>query len=135
MLSDEERSRYESGYPMLKMDFFSCVGQFQLFYDEFDLGKGQPKINEDCASYEYLSRVFSAAGEAIKAMKGRFKVEMLCGELNKELSKMKFRSDFTRPEEFPRNFARVWLSNIPCVVLFSVGVADWMGFIVISLMG
>ena len=52
-------------------------------------------------------------------------VEVICGELIDELRKMKLRDSTprsgdsnlhgipSRPQEFPRSYARIWLSNIP----------------------
>lgn len=124
MLVDDPNGRSEIGYPELKMDVFSSAIQFQEFYDKFNLGRNVSKINEDCAACDYCSRVFSAAAEAIKSVMGRFKVEMICGELNKEMSKMKFRSDFTRPEQFPRSLPECGSQTFRMLYCFFVNASN-----------
>ena len=50
------------------MDFFSPVQAFRTCYDTFELGKGGPELEPHRISYGYVSRVFEAAAEAVRAL-------------------------------------------------------------------
>jgi len=65
------------------------------------------------ATYDWASRMFNAAAQAIIALKGRVKVELGVADLFSELQLMQSGEDHHRPQEFPRSFLRVWLSNLP----------------------
>ena len=57
--------------------------------------------------------MFESVAEALNALDGRVKLEVLSGDVLKELQKMQLGGDYTRPADFPRKFTRMWLSNIP----------------------
>jgi len=64
-------------------------------------------------TYDWVSGMVSAAADALVALKGKVKVEMICNELFSELQSMRNEQDHHRPKEFPRSFLRVWMSSIP----------------------
>jgi len=64
-------------------------------------------------TYDWTSRMLSAAADTLVTLKGSVKVEMICTELFSELQSMRNGEDHHRPREFPRSFLRVWMSNIP----------------------
>ncbi|GBE90051.1 hypothetical protein SCP_1800730 [Sparassis crispa] len=89
-----------------------------MFIEDFNI---ECKINThsiddieiDSATFMTVSDLFSAVATALKSVKGQVVLELLCGELTQELSKMRFLGDHTRPAKFPRSFTRAYLSNIP----------------------
>jgi hypothetical protein len=82
---------------------------FQQYLD----GYVNPNEPPDAPAFSHVSAFFDEVVKSLVALRGRVKLEMLCGELTQELSKMKLRSDQTRPTEFPRLYSRAYLSNIP----------------------
>ncbi|KAK7054699.1 hypothetical protein VNI00_003162 [Paramarasmius palmivorus] len=71
-------------------------------------------IGRDCPSYSISSIFFDAVNAALAKLSGHVKLEVLLGEYNGELIKMRNGDDANdRPPEFPRQYTRMWLSNIP----------------------
>lgn len=72
----------------------------------------------DSPSFSITWVFFGAVLEALKDMKDHIQLEVLRGELNQELLKMRTSGDQHRPAHFPRTFTRMWLSNVPYVFSF-----------------
>lgn len=75
-----------------------------------DLGHG---LNADYPSYSVVWTFFNGVLEAWRALDQKIQLEIVCGELHQELSKMRICGDKTRPTQFPRSYTRAWLSNVP----------------------
>lgn len=65
------------------------------------------------SSFDICSIFFAEVAAALKALDSKITIEVLCGGLPEELSKMKFKCDSHRPANFPRSFDRMWMSNVP----------------------
>lgn len=70
-------------------------------------------LHVDTRTYAACSAFFESVAEALNAVDGRVKLEVLCGEVIDELKKMQLNADRRRPAEFPKTFNRIWLSNVP----------------------
>ncbi|KAI0366579.1 hypothetical protein BV20DRAFT_971757 [Pilatotrama ljubarskyi] len=103
------------GYPDdLHFDAFELVG----YMADFNRQKGREdrrrtSIDMDTLTWEVASTFFTDVADALRGLRGRILVELICGGLPEELAKMRFKGDVTRPPEFPRKFTRMWLSNVP----------------------
>ncbi|OBZ76423.1 hypothetical protein A0H81_03125 [Grifola frondosa] len=102
----------DNGYPLLRLDVFAPIGMVEQFNNHLHLGGKAPKEAEDRA-FRSCAVFFDAVADAIKGLSGRLTLEILVGGLSEELAKMKFGADQARPSEFPREFTRMWLSNVP----------------------
>lgn len=102
-----------SPYPYLDLDIFKSPRQIEVFNYTYKLSKRDPQSVPDAPAYSHVSTFFGGVLDALLAMKGKFKIEIIYGELTAELSKWRFGDDTGRPVEFPTEFTRAWLSNVP----------------------
>ncbi|KAK7681418.1 hypothetical protein QCA50_015510 [Cerrena zonata] len=100
----------EKGYPDMHLDPFRHIRDIHSFCARFSL---MDKINGDHPSFHICSTFFEAVVNGLIDIKHRMTLEILHGELAKEMVKMKQGVDTERPVKFPRRYTRVWLSNIP----------------------
>ncbi|KAJ6568362.1 hypothetical protein DFH09DRAFT_1155208 [Mycena vulgaris] len=99
------------GPPDLNLDPFEAPGYIDLFNQHFGISSNN--ATPDAPSFSNFVDLFEKVAEAIKALKAQVKLEVLCGELTQELTKMRFGGDETRPADFPRVYQRGHLSNVP----------------------
>ncbi|TCD63143.1 hypothetical protein EIP91_005902 [Steccherinum ochraceum] len=100
-------------YPDTKIDPIGWVIT-QIF--EFNIRMGLDASKEemnDSPCYTTVKTFFAAVADGIRALQGHIKVELLSGELVSKLASMRLNADHHRPEEFPRKYTRMWLSNVP----------------------
>jgi hypothetical protein len=106
----------EYGYPDLNYNAMNLIRQFDDFnhFSEF-VYNDKRKVDKDCPSYSIISSFFDAVVDALKTMKGKIQLEILEGEMCQALLSMKLGTgvDKLRPSYFPRNFMRIWQSNVP----------------------
>ncbi|KZP20325.1 hypothetical protein FIBSPDRAFT_789699 [Athelia psychrophila] len=102
-----------SPYPYLDLDIFKSPRQIEVFNYTYKLSRRDPQSVPDAPAYSHVSTFFGGVLDALLAMKGKFKIEIIYGELTAELSKWRFGDDTGRPVEFPTEFTRAWLSNVP----------------------
>ncbi|KAJ7483291.1 hypothetical protein FB451DRAFT_1234002 [Mycena latifolia] len=101
------------GPPDLNLNPFEAPGYIDLFNLRFGISSTTDNSTPDAPSYGNFVDLFDKVAEAMKSLKNQVKLELLCGELMQELTKMRFGGDRTRPAEFPRTFKRAHLSNVP----------------------
>lgn len=102
------------GYPDLKYDAFEAVSFMSDFNNRHDPDAlEKPSIGIDTVTYEVASTFFEGVAHAIRGLRGRITVELVCGGLSEELAKMRLGGDINRPPAFPRKYTRMWLSNVP----------------------
>ncbi|KAF8958545.1 hypothetical protein BDZ97DRAFT_1906448 [Flammula alnicola] len=89
----------QEGCMSMDLDAFSCVQEIALFNEKNGLKDENTQRQTESPTFSYLATFFDA-------------IELLCGEVNSELSKIRSGTD-SRPKDFPKKFTRVWLSNIP----------------------
>ncbi|KAI0357689.1 hypothetical protein OH77DRAFT_1502792 [Trametes cingulata] len=99
------------GYPDLKLDAFEAPS-FMADFDHRNSPDGAP-VDLHTLTWDIASAFFEEVVAALKGLRGRVTVELICGGLSEELAKMRFKGDVTRPPEFPRKYTRMWLSNVP----------------------
>lgn len=102
-----------TGYPNLDLDAFKPPRDIEEYNHRFKVAEPHPDLIPDAPAYSHVSAFFDGVVEALKVMKKHIKIELLCGELIQEMSKMRFCGDESRPADFPRSFTRAWLSNVP----------------------
>lgn len=70
------------------------------------------RINQDCPTYSVIS-VFDAVVDALIALKGRIRFELIQADIDISAAfvKMRIELDVSRPVHFPRKYSRMWLSN------------------------
>ena len=98
------------GYPNISGDLFQPIHYFDNFNHRHDEGYA-PSSNT--LAWDICSRFFEETAIAIQRLGARLKVEVLFGGLSEELAKMQFNADLDRPQDFPRQYLRMWLSNVP----------------------
>ena len=96
-------------------DMFDTPRRIREFLFEQYLGgymnpNGEPP---DAPAFSHVSAFFDEVVKSLMVLNGRVQLEILCGELTQELSKMVFGSDSKRPKTFPRVYSRAYLSNVP----------------------
>ncbi|KAJ8067787.1 hypothetical protein OCU04_003385 [Sclerotinia nivalis] len=87
-------------------DPFDALGQFESFY------KGQ----KPSSLFDHVAPLFKGAADAIKKMKQRLHVEVLCGDVIEIAEWLRYNISPTRvprSEKFPTEFDLIHLSNIP----------------------
>lgn len=105
-----------TGYPELKMDPFEPVRHMSDYNERFGLSPVRENSDPDSPAYSHTITFFDGVTDALRALAGHLKIEILRGDLIQEMSKMRFQGDESRPVEFPRLFTRAWLSNVPFVI-------------------
>ncbi|KAF9528806.1 hypothetical protein CPB83DRAFT_894046 [Crepidotus variabilis] len=96
------------GYLEIALDDLAFVAQIAEFNDSRGLKINNPRAKREWPAFAYIMTFFSAVVDTIKNLKSQIKVEILCGEITSELTKMRLGTDRTRPAGFPRNFTRMW---------------------------
>ncbi|KAJ7068905.1 hypothetical protein B0H15DRAFT_139954 [Mycena belliarum] len=101
------------GPPDLNLNPFEAPGYIDLFNLRFGISSTSGNDAPDAPSFGNFADLFVEVAKAMKALKNQVKLELLCGELTQELTKMRFGGDHTRPADFPRLYSRAHLSNVP----------------------
>ncbi|KAF7945713.1 uncharacterized protein EAE97_004751 [Botrytis byssoidea] len=87
-------------------DPFEAVLQFEAFH----------KRRKPSSLFDHVAPFFQDAADALKKLKGRFHVEVLCGDIIDISEWFRFGTSptrFPRSKEFPTEFDGIHLSNIP----------------------
>ena len=95
------------------MDTFAPMLEFENFNSQYGLWNPRNVSHADARAYSACSVFFESIVEALGALDGRVKLEVLCGEVIEELKKIQHGTNHHRPAEFPRTFTKIWLSNVP----------------------
>lgn len=103
-----------TGYPEMHNSGFDPIEALYDFNDRMHLPMDiSSKVAQDCPSYTITCAFFDAVSDGLKILKAHIQLEILCGELNLEVLKMRTSGDQHRPAHFPKTFTRMWLSNVP----------------------
>ncbi|KAJ7173293.1 hypothetical protein C8R46DRAFT_945999 [Mycena filopes] len=102
------------GYPDVHSDGMALPRLFYAFNSRFGIDRGGD-LPPDAESpvYTHTMRFFQGAMDAMKALEGSIKIEIIYGGLMEEVAKMSLGTDSNRPAKFPRKFTRAYLSNVP----------------------
>lgn len=98
------------------------MDQFEDFNKLFVPENQRPRRHpsDDTFLFKSMTVFFDHLGQALKALEGHVKVELLFGDMVEELAKMRLKTNVLRPPEFPTSYIRMWLSNVPLVVQSSL---------------
>ena len=105
----------------MQYNLFSLIGFLDEFNERFNLGASAEYKDDPSPCFGVTDRFFEGVLNAFKTMKGKITIEFILGDISFELAKMRLKSDVSRPSGFPREYTRMWLSNVPCVTLTSFG--------------
>ena len=83
------------------------------FNDRMRIYRGHKRIDKACPTYSILSTFFDGVNDALGHLKGHVKLEILLGDANEGLAKIRNGDVVGRPPTFPDRFTRIWLSNCP----------------------
>lgn len=100
----------------MNLDVYQVVDALRYASERLGLLNAGRKVDPDCPSYSSVQIFFSGVVESLKALQGHIKLEILHGDLMHELAKMRLGGDVSRPINFPRQYTRMWLSNVPYVL-------------------
>lgn len=116
-IEDQLLAGAHKGYPVTNFNLPATIRCYRVFDPSTCSRKRElPKptgSDNFRITYEWTSRMLSAAANTLVTLKSRVKVEIICTDLFSELQLMRNGEDHHRPKEFPRSFLRVWMSNIP----------------------
>ncbi|KAJ7041619.1 hypothetical protein C8F04DRAFT_994717 [Mycena alexandri] len=102
------------GYPDVHSDGMSLPRLFDAFNRRFGIDKGGDlPLEPESPVYMHTTRFFQGVIDALTALDGSIKLEIILGGLMEELGKMNLGTGASRPAKFPRKFTRAYLSNIP----------------------
>ncbi|KAF9526017.1 hypothetical protein CPB83DRAFT_896481 [Crepidotus variabilis] len=113
-------------YPNEVLDDFEFIVRIAEFNEDHNLKITDLQAKREWPVFAHVMTFFGGVMDVVKNLKSRLKVEILCGEINSELSKMRLGTDKTRPPDFPRKFMRMWVSNIPDYTQGPLGTALYM---------
>jgi len=93
-------------------DVFHSIQQVALFNGENGLRDLNNEEKAGFPAYAYCAVFFEAFIASLKKLEGHIQLEIVCGEITRELAKNRLGTD-GRPQSFPKEYTRIWLSNIP----------------------
>ncbi|KAG2005845.1 hypothetical protein CC2G_002213 [Coprinopsis cinerea AmutBmut pab1-1] len=97
----------------MDLDMLMTVQYFANFLTEHKLGETVDKeLKKDSPSFAYAAAFFEAVLDAIRTLLPNLNIEFISGEVHQELAKIRWGAD-TRNPRFPKDFTRIWMSNIP----------------------
>ena len=99
---------------MAHLDAYQTVESLRGASDRLGLMDTR-RIDSDCPSFSVADIFFTGVVEGLRSLRGRIKLEIIQGDLVHELAKMRLGGDSSRPADFPRQYMRMWLSNVPYV--------------------
>ena len=96
-------------------DMFDTLREIHYFLVQHSLDSyvdpsGKPS---DAPAFSHVSAFFDEVVKSLIVLNDHVQLEMLCGELTQELSRMALGSNSMRPQGFPRMYSRAYLSNVP----------------------
>ncbi|KAI0719797.1 hypothetical protein C8T65DRAFT_826784 [Cerioporus squamosus] len=113
---DDPKCRYDEAkmrYPNLtRVNLFDNINDINTFNC-----RNQPEedtdMEVDTLTFDVCSTFFEDVAAALKALENHILLEFRIGELCEELTIMRCGGDGMRPDEFPKKYMRMWLSNVP----------------------
>lgn len=76
------------------------------------LSEGQPII-DNTYWFGLMMTFFELLGKALAKLEDHLRIEPLAGDMLGVMAKMRSNSDTLRPADYPRQYTRAWLSNVP----------------------
>ncbi|KDR74060.1 hypothetical protein GALMADRAFT_269552 [Galerina marginata CBS 339.88] len=102
----------ENGYPNVSTNPFDTLTSFSEFASEFH--KGKPPVSSSGKSgFAATSRFFELVADAVWELQNTLKIEMVLGDVITGLPRLFSGELGHRPKEFPTNYSRMFLSNVP----------------------
>ncbi|PBK94360.1 hypothetical protein ARMGADRAFT_1062580 [Armillaria gallica] len=117
-------------YPKMDGNPFGPIRHFEWFDVNSNL---LTIVDRNNPAFSIAMFFFNALVNAIKDMRGRFKLEFLLGDVSQQLAKINFDIDSSRPMDFPKTFTRMWLSNVPYTLLTAEELPKFLGCHAISM--
>jgi len=108
-----ENSDYgqENGYPKVSNNPFETITSFAEYSKEFERSKY--KSSSGCCSFVACSRFFEMVADALWELQNTLKVEIVVEDAIMALPKLFAGELGQRPKTFPREYSRIFLSNVP----------------------
>lgn len=104
----------QDGYTEIDYDAFGIVRQIGEFNNTHGIAVENSLTKEESPAFSYVAAFFERVVDVVKTLQNSVQLEFICGEINTELAKVRLQTD-SRPASFPKQFTRIWLSNIPSV--------------------
>lgn len=103
-----------TGYPDMTGSGFEAIHALEDYNVRVGLQESFGRdILEACPSDTIVFKFFGLFILSLEGLSGKVQLEVVCGEVNQEMSKMRFSEDKSRPAHFPKLYTRAWLSNVP----------------------
>ncbi|KAI0737514.1 hypothetical protein C8Q80DRAFT_1115040 [Daedaleopsis nitida] len=107
-----ECSLHRDGYRDLREDMFESVIDEIESFNALHATVGSV-VDKEMLAWDVCNVFFEGVAAALKNLEGKVILEFLIGDLCGELSKMRCGDYGTRPRQFPSEYTRMWLSNVP----------------------
>ncbi|KAI0315918.1 hypothetical protein OF83DRAFT_306789 [Amylostereum chailletii] len=114
-LSCENRVMAFGGWTNLRgKNVFEPVRFLEEFNERFRLPSPTPSPTSHAPAFGAVTTFFDAVVSAWKSLGNKVVFEVVVSELNQEMAKMRSpEGEAARPAAFPREYTRMWLSNVP----------------------
>lgn len=100
-------------------DNFETIRQIAKFKERYPTRRREV-VDTDSPAFFHVTSFFSSVIEALTSLGPKIKLEIMVGELQSTLVKMRVDGEDRRASQFPTSYTRMWLSNVPYVLIFSI---------------
>ena len=104
---------HRNGYRDIRDNFFDVIDNVEAFLNDLRALPAQNNLDEERLAWDVCDVYFEQVASALKALGQQITLEFLLGGLSEEVVKMRYGDDETRPKVFPKEYTRMWLSNVP----------------------
>ncbi|KAF8970597.1 hypothetical protein BDZ97DRAFT_1914492 [Flammula alnicola] len=100
------------GYPGVSTNPFDSLTSYTKFASEFQRGS-PPAFCRGTTGFAVTTQFFDLVADAIWELQNTLKVEVVVSEVMTGVSKLFAGELGRRPKDFPVDYTRIWLSNVP----------------------
>lgn len=104
----------EDNYLHMQLDAFAPIRLAADFNKAHGLSQKDKDLVKNAPTMGHMMALFDGIVDAVKVLGAQLRCEFIAGDINEEMSKVRMGAD-TRPNNFPKTWTRIWLSNIPSV--------------------
>ncbi|KAF5319697.1 hypothetical protein D9619_008661 [Psilocybe cf. subviscida] len=105
-------SIFVNGYTIDIPNPFNNIDGYAKAVKEFQL-KSPPTFCSGSNSFDITAQYFEIVADAIEALRDGLKIEILLGDVISGVPRLLEGDLATRPDSFPKEYTRMWLSNVP----------------------
>ncbi|KAK0442712.1 uncharacterized protein EV420DRAFT_1752253 [Desarmillaria tabescens] len=95
-------------YPVTNINPFSTIKCLEEYVTSYHILQDEALVDRQSPSFSIMKLFFDSVVKSLRDLRGRVQLEVLLGDVCSELER-----STSRPTDFPSQFTRLWLSNIP----------------------